>query len=46
MNVRLFTKDFNGLRERTDTDAEGAFDNARLPADVVGEVEERRLTLA
>ncbi len=46
LDVQPFTEDCDGLRERTDTDAEGAFDNARLAADVVGEVEERRLTLA
>ena len=46
--VRIYvavTKDRDSFRERTDTYAEGAFDNARLAADVLGEVENGRLTL-
>ena len=46
LNVKLVTKDRDSFRERTDTDAEGAFDNARFAADVLGEVEDGRLTLA
>ena len=46
LNVQLFTKDRDSFRERTDTDAESAFDNARLAADVLGEVEDGRLALA
>ena len=46
LNVKLFTKDRDSFRERTDADAKGAFDNARLAADVLGEVEDARLTLA
>ena len=43
LEVQRFTEDGDSFRERTDTDAEGAFDDARLAAD---EVEYGRLTLA
>ena len=46
LNVKFFTKDRDSFRERTGTDAEGAFHNARFAADVLGEVEDGRLTLA
>ena len=46
LDVKPFTKDADRLRERTDTDAEGAFDDASFSTDVLGEVEDRRLTLA
>ena len=44
--VEPVTDDCDGLRERTGTDAESAFDNACLAADVLREVEDRRLALA
>ena len=46
LDVKPFTKDVDRLRERTDTDAEGAFDNACLATNVLDEVEDGRLTLA
>ena len=39
LNVKLFTKDYDSFCERTDTDAKGAFDKARLAADVLVGVE-------
>ncbi len=44
--LSLFTEDFDGLRKRTETDAEGAFDNTCLTTDVLGNLEEGRLSLA
>ena len=44
--VKPFIEHRDGFRKRTDTDAEGAFDNAGLAADVLGEVEDGRLALA
>lgn len=38
--------DCDGLRERTGTDTECALDDARLAANVLREVEDRRLALA
>ena len=46
LDVKLFTKNCDGFCERTDTDAEGAFHNARFAADIVGEVKYGRLLLA
>ena len=46
LEVQRFTEDRDSFRERTDTDAEGAFHNARITVDVLGEVEDRRLTFA
>jgi hypothetical protein len=46
LDVKLFPEDRDSLRERTDTDAVGAFHNARLATDVLGEVEDGRLSLA
>jgi hypothetical protein len=46
LEFELFTDDCDGLRERTGPDAESAFDDARLAADVLREVEDRRLALA
>ncbi len=45
LEVQRFTEDGDSFCERTGTDAEGAFDNARFTADVLGEVEGGRLTL-
>ena len=45
LNVKLFTKDRDSFRKRTGTNAEGAFDKARLASDVLGEVEDGRLAL-
>jgi hypothetical protein len=36
----------DGLRERTGTEAESAFDDARLDANVSGKVEDHRLAFA
>jgi hypothetical protein len=46
LEVEPFTDDCDGLRERRGTDAESAFDDARLAADVLREVEDRGLALA
>ncbi len=45
LEVQRFTEDGDSFCERTGTDAEGAFDNARFTADVLGEVEDGCLTL-
>jgi len=44
--IEAFTDDCDGLRERTGSDAESAFDDARLAVDVLREVEDRHLALA
>ena len=46
LDVKPFTKGCDSLRNRTGTDAEGTFYNACLAPDVLGEVEDARLTLA
>jgi len=46
LGFESFTDDCDGLRERTGTNAESALDDARLAADVLREVEDRRLALA
>jgi hypothetical protein len=46
LEVEPFTDDCDGLRERSGTDAESAFDDARLAADVLREVEDCGLALA
>ena len=46
LEVEPFTDDCEGLRERSGTDAKSALDDARLAADVLCEVEDRRLALA
>ncbi len=38
LDFKPFTNEVNRLRERTDTDAEAAFDNACLATDVLGEL--------
>jgi hypothetical protein len=45
LGFESFIDDCDGFRERTGTDAESAFDNARLAADVLREVEDCRLAL-
>ncbi len=45
LEVQRFTEDGDSFCERTGTDAEGAFDNARFTADVLGEVEDGCLPL-
>jgi hypothetical protein len=45
LDFEPFTDDCDGLRERTGTETESAFDDARLAADVSREVEDRRLAL-
>jgi hypothetical protein len=46
LEFKLFTDGCDGLGERTGAYAEGASYDARLAADVLREVEDRRLTLA
>ncbi len=46
LELEAFTDESDGLREHTGTDAESAFDNAGFTADVLREVEDRRLALA
>jgi hypothetical protein len=46
LEAEPFTDDCDGLRECTGTDAESAFYDARRAADVLREVEDRRLALA
>ena len=46
LEVESFTEERDGLRKRTICDAKSAFYDACLTADVVCEIEDRRLTLA
>ena len=46
LEFESFTDDCDGLRERRGTDPESAFNDASLAADVLREVEDRRLALA
>jgi hypothetical protein len=46
LEFESFTDNGDGLRERTGTEAESSFDDARLAAVVVREVEGRRLAFA
>ena len=46
LEFELFLENCDSLGERTGTDSEGAFDDARLASDVLREVEDRRLALA
>jgi hypothetical protein len=46
LDFESFTDHCDGLRERRGTEAKSAFDDARLAADVVREVEDRRLAFA
>jgi hypothetical protein len=46
LDFESFTDNCGGLRERTGTEAESAFDDARLAADVLREVEDRHLAFA
>ena len=46
LECELLTDECDGLRERAASDAESAFDNARLTVDVLSEIEDRRLALA
>ena len=42
----MFPDEWDGIRERTGSDAKRAFDYASLPVDVLREVEDCRLALA
>jgi hypothetical protein len=46
LDFESFTDHHHNLRQRTGTDAESAFDDARLAADVLREVEDRRVAFA
>jgi hypothetical protein len=46
LEINSLTDESNGLRDRTGTDAETAFDDASFTTDVLREVEDRRLALA
>ncbi len=46
LEFESFTDNCDGLSERTGTEAESAFDDTRLAADVLREVEGRRLAFA
>ena len=46
LEFEAFTDESDCLRERTGTDPESPFDDVRLAADVLREIEDRRLTLA
>jgi hypothetical protein len=46
LDFESFTENCDGPRERTSTEAEGALDDVCLAADVLREVEGRRLAFA
>lgn len=46
LEVERFSNEFDGLGERRGTDPERSFDDAGLTADILREVEDRRLALA